>query len=130
MFSSANPLLPCCRRETGLITSWPGVCGRWGACWAACGGTRPSWWAPPAASCCTLWCCAAQVSHWSNSAAARARRRQSRVNRARYAEQLAAALREKLEIDIQLPVFFLDSHYSSWDRRERRQWETEVAGVI
>ena len=52
------------------------------------------------------------------------------MNRARYAEQLAAALREKLEIDIQLPVFFLDSHYSSWDRQERRQWETEVGRVI
>jgi len=69
------------------------------------------------------------VSHWSFDAPSRFRRRNTRVNKNRYEEQLADTLKEKLEIDFEMPIYFVDSHHNNLDRIEKRHFESETAGL-
>ena len=85
------------------------------------------------------------VSHWSFDAPSRLRRRNTRVNKNRlvsnhlresekdtefrYAEQLADTLKEKLEIDFEMPIYFVDSHHNNRDRVEKKNFESETDGL-
>lgn len=69
------------------------------------------------------------VSHWSFDAPSRFRRKNTRVNKNRYAEQLADTLREKLEIDFDLPIFFVDSHHNNRDKAERKNFASETESL-
>ena len=45
----------------------------------------------------------------------------------RYAGHLLRTLKDKLGIDLSLPIFFVDSHYRSQDPLERRHFENETS---
>jgi len=42
---------------------------------------------------------------------------------------LAETLKEKLEIDFQMPIFFVDSHHNNLDRTEKRNFESETSSL-
>ena len=44
-----------------------------------------------------------------------------------YSKNLATTLKTKLRIDLELPIFFIDSHYNIQDSAEKRRFETETA---
>jgi len=69
------------------------------------------------------------VSHWSFDEPSRFRRKSTRVNKKRFAEQLEETLKEKLEIDFEMPIFFVDSHYNNKNRIEKRHFESETTAL-
>ena len=42
---------------------------------------------------------------------------------------MADTLREKLEIDFEMPIFFVDSHHNNLDRIERKNFELETGSL-
>jgi len=66
------------------------------------------------------------VSFWSFSTAAGLERADKRVTQKRYKTQLQKVFRQKLEIDFDIPVFFIDSHYRKNDVEEAKAYKKET----
>jgi len=66
------------------------------------------------------------VSHWSFNQAASERRAKLRINQKKFSEHLSQTLKNKLNIDFDLPIFYIDSHFNSRDENERRNFVIET----
>jgi len=65
------------------------------------------------------------VSHWSFNQAESERRAKLRINQKKFSEHLSHTLKNKLNIDFDLPIFFIDSHFDSRDDTEGRNFVIE-----
>lgn len=67
------------------------------------------------------------VSFWSFSQVDEAERVARRINRKRYAEQVKSMLKNVLDTNVQIPVFFVDSHYNIEEPHEVKLFNKETS---
>jgi len=66
------------------------------------------------------------ISFWSFSPAAEADRDNTRINRKRYSGQIVEMLQSVFDTQVQIPVFYIDSHYDKHDPNERKNFNKET----
>jgi len=67
------------------------------------------------------------VSFWSFSAIDETERENRRINRRRYSEQVKSMLKNVLDTNVQIPVFFIDSHYNRNDPHQVKLFNKETS---